>query len=285
MERFAFFVDAGYLYVAGGDLCCGERKRGGVDLDASGFVSAMLGEFALDCDLPPLRTYWYDGAKRRVPTASHQQIAAIPNVKLRLGSISGKNQQKGVDALIYRDLITLARARSIAHAYLLSGDEDLREGVQYAQELGVRVTLVGIPPVSQPYNQSLDLVNEADELLALDKAKLGSFFTKRTPPPAKAAVKKVAGAVASTTTPVAPAPTAADATKIGAKFAEAWWAKASEPQRSALLVDRPRIPGTLDTELLRHVEQQLGVSLRQNQVCRKAGRQGFWAEIRSRASN
>ena len=68
----------------------------------------------------------------------------MPNVKLRLGRINAKNQQKGVDALIYRDLTTLARERAICDAFLLAGDEDLREGVKAAQDMGVRVTLIGI---------------------------------------------------------------------------------------------------------------------------------------------
>ena len=171
------FVDAGYLYAAGGELCCGTRKRNQFDLDAQAFCDAMRDEVGDDCNLPLLRTYWYDGAKQRVPSLSQQQVAAISNVKLRLGSMNGRNQQKGVDALIYRDLITLARERSIADAYVLSGDEDLREGVQSAQELGVRVTLIGISPVSQAFNQSRDLVYEADDLITLEKSSLSVFFS------------------------------------------------------------------------------------------------------------
>ncbi|MGH3773836.1 MAG: hypothetical protein ACRDRW_21010 [Pseudonocardiaceae bacterium] len=36
----------------------------------------------------------------------------------------------------YRDLITLAQHRAISDAVLLSGDEDLREGVRAAQDYG-----------------------------------------------------------------------------------------------------------------------------------------------------
>ena len=74
-----------------------------------------------------LRTYWYDGATNAVPTPDHEQIGGLPYVKVRLGRLI-RGEQKGVDALIYRDLMTLARERAITCAYLLSGDEDLREG-------------------------------------------------------------------------------------------------------------------------------------------------------------
>ena len=128
-----------------------------------------------NCKLPVLRTYWYDGAKRGIPTQAQQAVASLPNVKLRLGRINFQNQQKGVDALIYRDLMTLARERAICEAFLLAGDEDLREGVRAAQDQGVRVTVIGIPP-AQRANQSEELRMEADENLSLDRAQLSPLF-------------------------------------------------------------------------------------------------------------
>src|SRR3712207_9253694 len=47
-------------------------------------------------------------------------------------------------ALPIWDLIILSEERAIATAYLLGGDEDLREGVAEAQERGVRVVLTEI---------------------------------------------------------------------------------------------------------------------------------------------
>jgi uncharacterized LabA/DUF88 family protein len=94
-----------------------------------------------------------------VPTTDQQIIAALPNVKLRLGRLNSRMEQKGVDALIYRDLMTLARERAVSDALLVSGDEDLREGVRSAQDMGVRVTLVGIDPSGKDFNQSRDLVS------------------------------------------------------------------------------------------------------------------------------
>jgi hypothetical protein len=126
MDRCAIFVDAGYLFAAGGELCCGTRARRGLRLEAESFVN-MLETAASDrSGLQVLRTYWYDGAKQGLATTSQQRIAALANVKLRLGRLNARGEQKGVDALIYRDLMTLGRERAIADAFLLSGDDGSR---------------------------------------------------------------------------------------------------------------------------------------------------------------
>jgi hypothetical protein len=228
------------------------------------------------CALPVLRTYWYDGAKKGIATPSQQTIAALPNVKLRLGRLNTKGEQKGVDALIYRDLMTLARERAVSDAFLLSGDEDLREGVRAAQDMGVRVTLVGIPPTSQSYNQSRELVNEADEVVILTKDRLAPFFTLLEPQ----SLSK------STATATTPAPlgieSETDLVKLraaGGALGETWWAKATEIEQAALVADRPRIPRTLDMELLLAGEASLGTTLRGRDEARRALRKGFWRAI------
>ena len=169
MDRCAVFVDAGYLYAEGGKLVGIGPSRRKVRLNALRASEFLAGLATEACHLPALRTYWYDGARERIPTAEHHAIADLPNVKLRLGRLNHRNQQKGVDALIYHDLMTLALERAISDAFLLSGDEDLREGVRAAQEIGIRVTLMGIPTPSGTRNQSRDLAREADEVIMLTK--------------------------------------------------------------------------------------------------------------------
>jgi hypothetical protein len=109
--------------------------------------------------VPLLRIYWYDGTSTG-PTPQHLTLAHLDNVKLRLGFVNSVGEQKGVDSLIVTDMITLARNRAISDAILISGDEDLRVGVQQAQEFGVRVHLIGIKPSRG--SQSLFLLQEAD---------------------------------------------------------------------------------------------------------------------------
>lgn len=170
MDRCGIFVDAGYLIAEGvKSYVSPAARRGDVEVVYQTLVERLCDRARKDCGLPVLRVYWYDGAVDGVPTTDQQAISALPDVKLRLGRLSG-GRQKGVDSLMYRDLSVLARERAIVTAYLLAGDEDLRQGVSSAQELGIHVTLWGIGTV----NQARTLMAEADRCERLDD--LGELF-------------------------------------------------------------------------------------------------------------
>lgn len=267
MDRCAVFVDAGYVFAEGGKLCCGTGQRRMLLLDPHGLCDLLCKLARSGSGLPVLRTYWYDGAKGGVATTSQQLVGALPNVKLRLGRLNAQMQQKGVDALIYRDLMTLARERAISDAFLLSGDEDLREGVRSAQDMGVRVTLLGIAPASQPFNQSRDLVHEADEVMVLDQAELSPIIRSRSTPPTTVAF--------STAEPLS------EARQAAAAFATAWAARATSVQLAAVNADKPRIPKLLDVDLADAVENRLGASLRGHDALRRAARRAFWDSLPS----
>ena len=106
-------------------------------------------------------------------------LAHLPRVKLRLGFVNTVGEQKGVDSLIVTDMITLARNRAMTDAVLLSGDEDLRVGVQQAQEFGVRVHLLGIRPSRG--SQSLFLLQEADSTDEWGPSDLAPFLSRKPP--------------------------------------------------------------------------------------------------------
>lgn len=160
MDRVAVFVDAGYFFAQGSALLSGKKtQRGEVKLDHEKVLNA-LEEFACRVSkLPLLRIYWYDGTATG-PSPQHIALAFENHIKVRLGFVNTAGQQKGVDSLIVTDMITLARNRSMCDAVLLSGDEDIRVGVQQAQEFGVRVHLLGITPCRG--SQSQFLLQEAD---------------------------------------------------------------------------------------------------------------------------
>ena len=264
MDRCAVFVDAGYLYAEGGKLVGIGPSRLKIRMNARGASDFLVELATTTCGLPALRTYWYDGARERIPTAEHHTIADLPNVKLRLGRLNKRNQQKGVDALIYHDLMNLARERAISDAFLLSGDEDLREGVRAAQELGIRVTLMGIPTPSGSRNQSRDLAREADEVILLARGDLSGFI-ERWP--------ETSGVAAACDDPNAAVSEAA------ADYAEKWLGRATDEELVSLLQSRPTIPKPLDADLLRAVESSSGESLRERDPLRRAARQSFWQRI------
>ena len=160
MDRVAVFVDAGYLFAQGAKEICGRKlERRFVLLDYQAAAKQLTAFAEGVSGLPLLRIYWYDGTSIG-PTPQHNTLADQPNIKVRLGFVNSMGQQKGVDSLIVTDMITLARNRAIAACVLLSGDEDIRVGVQQAQEYGVHVHLLGIKPARG--SQSLFLLREAD---------------------------------------------------------------------------------------------------------------------------
>lgn len=184
MDRVAVFVDAGYLFAQGSvELCGAKLTRARVTLDYEGVVAALKAFAEETSSLSLLRIYWYDGTSQG-PTSQHIALAEQTNVKVRLGFVNSFGQQKGVDSLIVTDMITLARNRAMAACVLLSGDEDLRVGVQQAQEYGVRVHLLGIKPARG--SQSIFLLQEADTTHQWDASDLTAFMTcdrSTSPPP------------------------------------------------------------------------------------------------------
>lgn len=176
MDRVAIFVDAGYLFAQGSALLAGQKQpRKLVRLDEKAVINELLAVAnTAAATVPLLRVYWYDGGFRW-PSAEQQILADMDHVKLRLGFLNSAGQQKGVDSLIVTDLIELARNHAISDALLLSGDEDIRVGVQVAQTLGVRVHLIGIEPGRG--SQSKNLRQESDTIHEMNKACVSKFLT------------------------------------------------------------------------------------------------------------
>lgn len=174
MERVAVFVDAGYLFAQGSHLLAGRKlQRSEIALDYEKVIES-IGQFAERVSgAKLLRVYWYDGTSTG-PTSQHIALAYLAGVKVRLGFVNSVGEQKGVDSLIVTDMIALARNRAMTEAVLLSGDEDLRVGVQQAQEFGVRVHLLGIQPSRG--SQSVFLLQEADSIHEWTESDLASFL-------------------------------------------------------------------------------------------------------------
>jgi len=175
MDRVAVFVDAGHLFAGGSAALAGEQqKRQNIKLDVSAVV-AYLSDKArfLSADMPLLRIYWYDGALAAGLTTPQRLLAAHDNVKLRLGVVNGFGEQKGVDAKIVTELAELARNGAICDAVLMAGDEDIRIGVELAQEKGVRVHLLTV----EGSGVSTGLRYEADTTSHITKDDLATFMS------------------------------------------------------------------------------------------------------------
>ncbi len=175
LSRYAIMVDVGYIYASAGELLFGASSRRDYRVDADKLIQALISRADEQVRGELLRVYWYDAARDRVPTFDQRVIAQMPLVKLRLGNLNARGQQKGVDAQIRADMEALARHRAITDAMLVAGDEDMVPAVEAAQAYGVRVHLWGIEP---PYgtNQAERLVWESDTVEVLERAFIEPYF-------------------------------------------------------------------------------------------------------------
>lgn len=273
-------MDAGYALVAGARIAWGYSvPRSAVAVDYREFVDKLIQAGQAACGQDLLRVYWYDGAIDQVPTTQHQTLGHLSNVKVRLGRLVG-GAQKGVDTLMVLDLTTLARERAISTAFVMSGDEDLREGVAVAQQLGVRVVLWGLEPVpSNESNQALTLIRESDTHTVLDSADfITPCFTQvqRVPAAAKARTEVVAEAGHGKETGV-PSPFDVGSAFIAGWLASAPPASAVEELRQAKEQYPRRIPAGIDAELLARGRVVVANPLSEEQ--KRELRRGFWEGV------
>ena len=309
LARYAIMIDVGYIYASTGELLFSASYRHEYRVDAADLIRALTREASEKIRGELLRVYWYDAARDRVPTFDQRVIAQMPLVKLRLGNLNARGQQKGVDAQIRADMEALARHRAITDAVLVAGDEDMVPAVEAAQAYGVRVHLWGVEP---PYgtNQAERLVWESDTVHVLERTFLEPYFSKpehpadsgqptpagshpRTghaaaPRPTPAVVFGVRpgprppGRPASITVPPPPpARLGPDRERVeiaGEHVAQKWILTRGEDTIRDLLPG-PILPPVIDKELLVDAEKELGQSLRAYQEAREWLRDAFWARV------
>lgn len=143
-SQTAIFIDAGFLLSLGGHRAAGTTLRSAFTTHYESLVRGIVQTVKKDSGLSNLRVYWYDASKDGLFTEQHKRIGLISGVKVRLGRISYNGEQKGVDLRLALDLVGVARTRAASVAYLVSGDDDLAEAVEEAQDLGMRVVLLGV---------------------------------------------------------------------------------------------------------------------------------------------
>lgn len=173
MDRCVVLVDAGYLLGAAASLLAGEPARSRITVDHAALIQGLRELAEADTERPLLRIYWFDGAPDRVPQPEHRRLRVMPRVTVRLGALTrsdGRWAQKGVDAAMHAELTELARNRACSDVVLVTGDGDLLPGLMSAKEHGVAVHLWAVQAADGDYNQSEDLVAEADERRVLDRA-------------------------------------------------------------------------------------------------------------------
>jgi NYN domain len=181
----SLFIDAGYLMAAASTRIAGTSLRSATDMDVPGLLDDVAAQVQADCGLPLLRIHWYDaGTKAGTPDQRQREIAELPRVKVRLGRLGHNGEQKGVDLKLALDLIAQSRNRVAEVIYLISGDDDLSEAVEAAQELGVQVIAVVVPDeAGEPIAVSRHLRQTVDRMVHIG----GAVIDKRVKRPAVSA--------------------------------------------------------------------------------------------------
>lgn len=298
VARWALHVDAGWLFAAGSTLVFGEPvPRRDLRWDPTTVVEALRVRAAqlVPATAEHLRTYWYDGSPNRLPIGDQHELAALDDVKLRLGRTS-PNGQKGVDGLIIHDIITLALRQNVTDAVVLSADEDLLDAIESAQASGSRVHLLEIPIGGI----APALRNCFDRTATLDGASLQDLLTRvGSPPPDGSAVPDPPPPTGEADVDLIVEPSGralprpkwmtlpqlpsepldaepADVSAVvefGEQFAQSWLVDATDDEYADLLASRPYLGGGLDGRLLRGVGRWL------SEEERRALRDSFWSTI------
>ncbi len=271
--RYAIFVDAAFLWASVGELLYGSNDRSRLTCDYEGLVEDLVAATGADAGRELLRTYWYDGAVNKVPTPEQKRIGLLPSVKLRLGRVVS-GHQKGVDSLIVLDLLKLSGTGMVDTIYLLSGDDDLTEGVREAQALGVRVSLIGAATALPRHSESLLL--EADGVELWGEELWRPHFTRTAPEPYSPSPSSGPRTQTARQAAVSAGPEAVQTFgRVGYAFATRWLDEASDAEVERIMRARPRIPGDLDARLL--WDTSAGRDLSEGE--RVALREGFWRAV------
>lgn len=282
VPRYAILVDAGYLLMAGASSTLGASERAEAVVAYEGLIRWLIDKADGDMgDLGLLRLYWYDASPQKLPQSEHLTVAEQPDTKLRLGYLT-QGGQKGVDALIFADLLELARCGAVSDVILVAGDGDHVEAVERAQALGVRVHLWGVDTTEGSVSLELRRCADRAELLGADG--LRPFFQRAPAPPA---VRPAWMDVPDSPPPSRPPATLrtyasvdpADARLAGAHFATGWRQLATPAQvLEVQAAHRPSIPQSVDGRLLRFAceELRLSAGAELSPEARIEIREGFW---------
>lgn len=182
MDQQAIFIDAGFLLAVGGMQTAGTSLRSATTVNFEPLIEGIRKCTQEFSGLPTLRTYWYDASKDALFTDQHKRIGMISGVKVRLGRMSVDGTQKGVDLKLGLDLVGIARNRGVNTVFLLSGDDDLAEAVEAAQDFGVKVILVGFEDSSHRLGVTSvaeHLALRVDSIITLPAELVRECFTKQ----------------------------------------------------------------------------------------------------------
>jgi hypothetical protein len=162
-------------------------------------------------------------------------------------------------------------------AYLVAGDEDVREGVSEAQDRGVRVVLLGVEGIGPSYT----LIQEADEYQVLPRSFWLPWVTRADGVSYDDRTVKGFGRRQEQSM-VVTSGAESTAFSAGRRFAEDWSQGMALEEIDRLLTSDGWIPPELHGQMLRAAEAELG-PLWDRADLKQVIRNGFRAVLRERA--
>ncbi len=292
MDRYAIFIDAGYLWAAGMNLIF-ERTLGDTVPSRSSTslqyqplidkLKVMAAELAPGLEL--LRVYWYDAAPDRQPTPEHIKIGSVPETKVRIGHLTANGVQKNVDTMLLLDLNALAQQNSIKTAVIVGGDGDFLEGVITAQALGVKVFLFGIEGEVETVSPELKI--EVDGCYYLGNKDLQPYFFQRGVPLrtkswalGASRAEDFEGSVSYNRAQELKEDEVYDA---GIRFGRSFKMQSSPDEVASTLSSKPSVPDITHYRLLRFTLEKFNIpwGYRLPSSLADAMRKGFWEELES----
>jgi uncharacterized LabA/DUF88 family protein len=181
MDQQAIFIDAGFLLAVGGMQTAGTSLRSATDVNFEPLIEGILvhRRFQQPPHAPALTG---DASRDALFTDQHKRIGMISGVKVRLGRMSVDGTQKGVDLKLGLDLVGVARNKAATTVFLLSGDDDLAEAVEAAQDFGIKVVLVGLENTNHRLGVTSvaeHLALRVDSIITLPVELIEKCFTKQ----------------------------------------------------------------------------------------------------------
>ena len=302
-DQSVIFVDAGFLLSAGSSTVTGTSLRSAIRVDAEQLISGIVSVTRDNCGLDPLRIYWYDASRDGVLSDWHKKISLLDDVKVRLGRIGVNGQQKGVDLRLGLDLVEVARHGSAKVAYLLSGDDDLAEAVEAAQDLGMKVVLLALEDKNRYLgikSVAEHLAYKVDRIVVLPQELIHTTFSPATrdsaapasqvpprpgPSPSGAGITPADLAARKPPHLMVREPDVdlprlfAEADQVAESLARNWYETTPLSEVQSVLEDRPVLPAEIDSTLLRDCAARIGESDTDLQSVRKHLRKSFWDTI------
>ena len=196
--RYAILVDAGYFYAALATRMTGSSNRAAVNVDEESLIHRLMDQAQAECGAEPLRVLWYDGGTNGMPDIHQRRIGNFDGVKLRMGRMNSYGEQKGVDLRLGLDLVLMAVHHTVEFAYVISGDDDLTEAVEDAQQLGLRVKVLAVPSAdddAKPFGVAQNLALAADGVLLINPESINNHVLRaaRVTAPMKLHVSPIPG--------------------------------------------------------------------------------------------